>query len=80
MVHMLRVYRQQNKLSLAAVAAAVGVSKATIGRIEQGLQTPSLELMFRLVNETNGAVTPNDFMPGVRLPDVEPAPSNEAAE
>jgi transcriptional regulator with XRE-family HTH domain len=74
MVHRLRIYRQQNKLSLAAVAAAVGVTKATIGRIEQGLQTPSLELMFRLVNETNGAVTPNDFMPPV---DCEPT---EAAE
>jgi transcriptional regulator with XRE-family HTH domain len=77
MVHRLRIYRQQNKLSLAAVAAAVGVTKATIGRIEQGLQTPSLELMFRLVNETHGAVTPNDFMPGA---DCERAPANEAAQ
>jgi transcriptional regulator with XRE-family HTH domain len=76
MVHRLRIFRHQNHLSLAAVAASVGVSKATIGRIEQGLQTPSLELMFRLVNETNGAVTPNDF--NVAIPTAPPV--QEAAQ
>jgi transcriptional regulator with XRE-family HTH domain len=63
MIHKLRNFRQQNKLSLAALAAMVGVSKATISRIEHGIQAPRLGLMFRLVDATHGAVSPGDFQP-----------------
>ena len=45
-----------------ALAAAVGVSKATISRIESGEQDPSLALIRRLVAYAGGTLSADDFL------------------
>lgn len=59
----LRDYRHAHRLTSCAVAQMVGVSQPTISRIERGRQTPSLRLAAKLAAVTNGAVTPDDFLP-----------------
>jgi DNA-binding XRE family transcriptional regulator len=83
MVHRLRVFRQQQKISAAALATTVGATKASICRIEQGKQTPSLDLMFRLVDAANGFLTADDFnllSAPATAPAPAPAQASEAAE
>lgn len=64
--HPLRAYRVEQQISLQALADAVGVTKPTMSRIERGKQKPSLDLIDRLVSETGGAVTADDFLPSRR--------------
>jgi transcriptional regulator with XRE-family HTH domain len=52
--HALRVFRHQHRLSLESVASAVGLSIASISRIETGRQTPSLSMVERLVRFSAG--------------------------
>jgi predicted transcriptional regulator len=54
--HPLRLWRLAQRLSIEAVAAALGVSTATISRLERGLQTPSLRLVEKLWRATDGKV------------------------
>lgn len=82
MVHRLRIFRQQEKLSAAALAGTVGATKASICRIEQGKQTPSLDLMFRLVEATKGFLTADDFnltAPATSALPPSPVPAPHAA-
>lgn len=60
--HPLRRYRLDNGLSLDELALKSRTSKATLSRIETGLQTPSLSLIRRISTATDGALTANDFM------------------
>lgn len=50
-MHALRRYRKEHKLSLAALAALVGTSKATLHRLETGkyMDTADLVLLRKLV-------------------------------
>lgn len=59
----LREYRIEAGISQQAFADAVGVRKGTISRIENGTRVPSFSLLSRIVAQTNGRVTPNDFLP-----------------
>ena len=59
--HPLRRYRKNLGLSLETLADVAGVDKATISRIENGKQEPSLGLIRRLTAATAGRVTANDF-------------------
>jgi transcriptional regulator with XRE-family HTH domain len=47
-VHPLRAYRGRKALSLSALARQVGTSKATLSRIENGRQEPSLALVAKI--------------------------------
>lgn len=47
-MHRLKVIRERKKISSRALASAVGVSTATISRVERRLQDPSLSLVRRL--------------------------------
>jgi transcriptional regulator with XRE-family HTH domain len=47
--HALRVFRHRHRLSLESVACAVGLSAASISRIETGRQTPTLAVVEKLL-------------------------------
>jgi len=59
----LREYRISLGLSQADLAASVGVQKATISRIEKGKRTPSMGLVARIVEASDGALSADDFLP-----------------
>ena len=45
------------------IAVAVGCSQSTINKIKHGKVNPSLSILRAISAATNGAVTPNDFLP-----------------
>ena len=57
MLHPIRAYRHKQELTLAAFAAKAGTSAGTISRIEHGTLRPTLELLRRLSEATDGEVT-----------------------
>ena len=71
MEHPLTRYRHRHGLSLDALAARVGTTKATLSRIESGKGNPSVGLMQRVIQASGGELDANDF--------VRPA-AGEAAE
>jgi DNA-binding XRE family transcriptional regulator len=62
--HPLKTYRRRHQLSQDSVAAAVGVSKGTISRIETRRLTPTLAVVQRLVAFSEGVLTADVFFPG----------------
>lgn len=72
-LHMHRVYLWLMKLNdylaltkttEAAFAQKVGVSQPHIGRLRRGQCWPSRQVAQRIFDETDGAVTPDDFLAG----------------
>lgn len=61
--HPLRAYRDRTGQSLEELAKECGTTRATLSRIENGLQNPSLDLMDRIRTATGGAVRADDFLP-----------------
>ena len=59
----LRAYRLSKGLSQHDLAASVGVKKAAISRIEKGKRVPSMGLVARLVDVSDGELSADDFMP-----------------
>jgi DNA-binding XRE family transcriptional regulator len=59
----LREYRIARGLSQQSFAASVGVKKATISRIEKGKRVPSMGLVARIVEISDGELSADDFMP-----------------
>jgi len=57
------------------IADEIGVARATVTRIRNGVQVPSFETMVRIYDATAGEVTPNDFI----LPDRAPARGRRVA-
>lgn len=57
----LDLYRRQRGVTLAFLAALVGVSEVAMSRYERGSRIPRPEIMRRIVTATEGAVQPNDF-------------------
>lgn len=62
MEHPLKSFRTRNDLSLDALAERIGVSKATLSRLENKKQDASSDLLRRISEATNGEVTPNDIV------------------
>jgi transcriptional regulator with XRE-family HTH domain len=77
--HPLRLYRDRAGLSLEELANACGSTRATLSRIENGLQNPSLALIERIRDATCGAVRADDFLPfrGVATEGFAEAPQAE---
>lgn len=65
MTHPLEQYRSEAKLTRDALAKRAGTSRQTIHRIEVGGQTPSLNMIRKLVKASGGELSADDFM-GVR--------------
>ena len=63
MEHPLKHFRLRHDLAASAVAAQVHVSRQTIHRIEKWVQTPSLDLVAKLVRATGGKLSADDFLP-----------------
>jgi len=81
----LAAYLLEKSIDLPDFAAAVGVSKEAVRLWIAGERTPRAMQMQSIIDATNGAVTPNDFLP-TPSPTPAPAPmaslveSSEAAE
>jgi transcriptional regulator with XRE-family HTH domain len=56
-VSIVREARRRAGLTQAALAEKAGVPKSTVGRIESGARTPSVELVERLVRATGLEIT-----------------------
>lgn len=64
-------YRKSHKplLTLAVLAKRIGCSEAALSRYENG-RVPSPDVMQKIIDATEGAVTPDDFFD---LPSATPA-------
>jgi transcriptional regulator with XRE-family HTH domain len=60
-MHPLTSYRKHAGLTLEAFAAMVGTSKSWLSRIEARLDMPSTDLIARIIRESDGKVSANDF-------------------
>jgi putative transcriptional regulator len=56
-------YLAQNSIKVSAFALKVGVPPSTISRVMKRQRDPGLELLAKIMEATDGAVTPNDFLP-----------------
>jgi DNA-binding XRE family transcriptional regulator len=62
--HPLKTYRRYHQLTQGKVAAAIGVNKGTISRIETRQLRPTLAVVERLVEFSDGALSADAFFPG----------------
>jgi transcriptional regulator with XRE-family HTH domain len=60
-IHPLTAYRKRADLTLEAFAARVGTTKSWLSRIEAHLVMPSTSLIERMVRESGGELSANDF-------------------
>lgn len=61
--HPLRNWRASHGKSLDELAATIGISKASLSRIETFEQSPSLGVIISIVWATKGEVNADDFLP-----------------
>ena len=66
--HPLRSYLEKHRLSMSAIAQAVGTSRQTIHRIENGQQEPSVALMRKLAEATNNEVPASEILAACLAP------------
>jgi post-segregation antitoxin (ccd killing protein) len=71
----LRGYLSSQRLAAREFSRRIGVSPAAVARYASGRRIPSMPVMHRIVAETEGAVTPNDFY-DVAVPRDAPASPN----
>nr|WP_321457253.1 helix-turn-helix transcriptional regulator [uncultured Cohaesibacter sp.] len=60
--HPLKDWRLQRRLTQTELGDAIGVTKAAVSRYEQGI-APSWAVQVEIFEFTEGAVTPNDWLP-----------------
>lgn len=68
----LDTYLKQHRISEAAIAAELGVSKSGVRKWRYGERVPRPTTMAKIVRYTNGDVTPLDFLP-ITADKAEPA-------
>jgi transcriptional regulator with XRE-family HTH domain len=56
-------YLSENGLTQEQFAGRIGVSQAWLSRLAGGSVYASFEVLLRVQEATDGAVTPNDFLP-----------------
>ena len=61
-VHPMKAWRRGQKLSLDALAKSVRASKSTLSRIETYAADPSVSLIRRICDASDGKLTANDFV------------------
>jgi 3,4-dihydroxy 2-butanone 4-phosphate synthase/GTP cyclohydrolase II len=66
-------YMDAEKVREEDFAEKIGASQSYVNRLKNGHVWPSSEMARRIMAATDGAVTPNDFLPS------QPAPSPEEA-
>lgn len=60
--HPLRLYRDANSISAATLGERLRLSRQSIHRLENGEQAPSAETLRRVLEATEGVVSPNDMI------------------
>ena len=70
MEHPLRTYRARRGLTLEQLAIRASTTRATVSRIEAGLQKPSFELLRRLVEATDNEVSADAILAAVPKPEA----------
>lgn len=73
----LSTYLENSNLSDAKFAEIIDVDRSSVSRMRRGLHIPNRDVMQRIFDATNGAVTANDFF-GIPAP-ASDAPSQDAA-
>lgn len=58
----LREYLDKREVTQEAMAEAIHTTPATISRIVNGLNIPSIDMSVRIKTYTDGYVTPDDFV------------------
>lgn len=78
----IRFYLKSNKITQAEFAALVGTSAQAISCFCLGQRIPRPDVMRKIFDATNGAVTPNDFfdLPVNAASDVVSAAAEPAAD
>lgn len=66
-------YLTTNEITDAEFAKRIERDPGTVSRLRRGLTKPDWQTLPRIFDATNGAVTPNDFLP------AEPTDEGEAA-
>jgi DNA-binding phage protein len=61
--HPLIAYAKKSGKTVTRIAREASCSRQTLYRVMSGEQNPTLALLVRISAATNGAVTPNDFLP-----------------
>jgi transcriptional regulator with XRE-family HTH domain len=56
-------YLKLNGITEVEFAALIGRSQSAVNRIKLGRRQPDWETLRRIAKATQGAVTPNDFLP-----------------
>lgn len=62
-MHPLKIWREREGKRLEDVASEAGASPASISRIENRKQYPSLELVARLKSLSRNELSADDFLP-----------------
>jgi len=63
MQHALTNFRAKKNLSKAEIARRARTTRQTVHRVEKGEQTPSMDLVRRLIDACDGRLRADDFMP-----------------
>lgn len=63
MAHPLTRYRHEHGLSVEAMAKLADTTRQTIFRIENGGQTPSIDMAKKIIAATGGKLTGEDLIP-----------------
>jgi transcriptional regulator with XRE-family HTH domain len=77
----LDAYIRESGMTEDQIAEGTGYSQGTINRLRNGKMNATLEVLKAIHRFTNGAVTPNDFLPEPSAePSGESSPFTEAAQ
>lgn len=68
----LRQWLDDRDMTATAFAKAAGLDVSTITRVINGERRPDWSTLTKILDATNGEVTPNDF-----IPEAEPPPAAE---
>ena len=55
-------YLAETKATEAEIARRTGLSQPTINRIRNGVGNPTIDVLKRIAEATEGRVTPNEFI------------------
>ena len=56
-------YLSERSISDGEFAEKIGVDRSSVSRLRRGVTRPNWPTIERIISETSGAVTANDFLP-----------------
>lgn len=78
----LRDFRKKSGLTIEQMAAELGLSSASLSRIERGDQWPDWEIIRRVEKHSGGKVRPSDFLvvAELRSREMDASPKRKGAD